>query len=204
MKKPVINKVLLRRVGVIVIAVLFCAAVVIWVGIDLARSRQGEPQGLARILDGEIPLSSGGGESSAAASTGEPSGAEGEGSEAVEGARAEDTEGTKGTDGGDDNDDRSPVGGVGGNQNTTPGTGGVWVDTSHWETVMVAPAWDEPIWDDRTFCNECGADITGQTGTHGWDVHGHPVGWNNKTIQVGSIHHDAIYEDRWIAEGHWE
>jgi len=80
----------------------------------------------------------------------------------------------------------------------------VWVDTSHWETQVLRPAYDEPVMEDRTFCSDCGADITGMIMEHINTVHGGiSSGWYNKYVQVGSIHHDAITQDTWVTGGYW-
>lgn len=72
----------------------------------------------------------------------------------------------------------------------------------HFERKEVQRAWDENIYEIRDICSDCGADITGQTGTH-WC--GGLKGWHTEEVIVKTIHHDAIYEDVWIDEvGHWE
>ena len=79
-----------------------------------------------------------------------------------------------------------------------------WVEeVGHWEQVMVDDAWDEYIYEIHAICSDCGADITGQTGTH-WC--GGLKGWHSEEVIVDTIHHDAIYEDRWVVDvpGHWE
>ena len=72
----------------------------------------------------------------------------------------------------------------------------------HFERKETQRAWDENIYEIHAICADCGADITGQTGTH-WC--GGLKGWHDEEVIVKTIHHDAIYEDVWIDEvGHWE
>ena len=102
-------------------------------------------------------------------------------------------------------------------------------EEGHWEKVLVKDAWDEevPIYEEqiRHICNnpDCGEDITGFEDDHMYKhlSNGELAGWHDevRNVQVGTdiIHHDAVYEDRWIVdkeawdetihhdeEGHWE
>jgi len=82
----------------------------------------------------------------------------------------------------------------------------VWVDTSHWESTVLRPAYDEPVMELHEFCWGCGADITGQIMQH-MDWHlatdGTDYGWYDKYVQVDTIHHDAITQDTWVSGGYW-
>ena len=82
-------------------------------------------------------------------------------------------------------------------------------EKGHWEKVLVKDAWDEEVpiyelqW--RDICNDCGADITGNTLQHGKDHalnDGTTGGYTTKQVevQVGTetVHHEAVYEDKWI------
>ena len=95
-----------------------------------------------------------------------------------------------------------------------------WVDNivkiehpeeGHYEKVLVKDAWDEEVpiyelqW--RDICNDCGADITGNTLQHGKDHalnDGTTGGYTTKQVevQVGTetVHHEAVYEDKWIVD----
>ena len=84
-----------------------------------------------------------------------------------------------------------------------------WVWHTHTETVhkseryLVCDAWDEPVYEQHDFCNGCGCDLTASFGgatTSGGSGHLHDcgTGYHNDSVQVGSIHHDAVYEtDEW-------
>ena len=79
-----------------------------------------------------------------------------------------------------------------------------WVDeVGHWEKVMVEEAIEVPVYEIHAICSDCGADITGQTGTH-WC--GGLKGWHDEEVQVGTKILPPIYEDRWVVDvpGHWE
>ena len=84
-------------------------------------------------------------------------------------------------------------------------------EEGHWEKVLVQDAWDEEVpiyelqW--RDICNDCGADITGNTLQHGKDHalnDGTTGGYTTKQVevQVGTetVHHEAVYEDKWIVD----
>jgi hypothetical protein len=81
----------------------------------------------------------------------------------------------------------------------------VWVDTSHSERRLVSEARDEEIWDQRTFCRGCGADITENVMQHmDWHLEkeGRSYGWYDEHV-LRTVHHDAVYQDVWVEEGHW-
>ena len=84
-------------------------------------------------------------------------------------------------------------------------------EEGHYEKVLVQDAWDEEVpiyelqW--RDICNDCGADITGNTLQHGKDHalnDGTTGGYTTKQVevQVGTetVHHEAVYEDKWIVD----
>ena len=87
-----------------------------------------------------------------------------------------------------------------------------WVWHTHTETVhkseryLVCDAWDEPVYEQHDFCNGCGCDLTASFGgatTSGGSGHLHDcgTGYHNDSVQVGSIHHDAVYDvDEWDEE----
>ncbi|WP_282923621.1 hypothetical protein [Mediterraneibacter massiliensis] len=65
--------------------------------------------------------------------------------------------------------------------------------------VVESPAWDEPIYENRTICNKCGADITGDPVVHSAECRS---SYHNEDIQVGTTHHDEIghYESKWVTD----
>lgn len=75
--------------------------------------------------------------------------------------------------------------------------------TGHYEDVVVQEAWDEPIYGmvEVHICAECGEIDSsidpnlhlGQTGHSNW--------WSEwKSVQIDSIHHDAVTESKWVED----
>lgn len=67
----------------------------------------------------------------------------------------------------------------------------------HNETQVVQAAWDEPVYANRTICNGCGADITGNT-DHIFECD--PGSYSIKKVQVGTNHHDAVTKQVWVVD----
>lgn len=67
----------------------------------------------------------------------------------------------------------------------------------HNETQVVQAAWDEPVYANRTICNGCGADITGNT-DHIFECD--PGSYSIKKVQVGTKHHDAVTKQVWVVD----
>ena len=86
----------------------------------------------------------------------------------------------------------------------------VWVPS--YVTVTDQAAWDEQVpvygYSERSICNTCGADCTGNTAAHGKQhmMNGQNAGYHTEVIQTitgyNTVHHDAVthVED----QGHWE
>ncbi len=83
-----------------------------------------------------------------------------------------------------------------------------WVWHTHTEVVhkseryLVSDAWDEPVYEVHNFCNNCGLDLDATYGGYNDNAVAHlnscGTGYHTGSVQVGSIHHDAIYEtDEW-------
>ena len=84
-----------------------------------------------------------------------------------------------------------------------------WVWHTHTETVhhseeyLVSEPWDEPVYENHSFCNGCGTDLTATYGgatTDAASIHLSEcgTGYHSGNVQVGSIHHDAEYAtDEW-------
>ena len=64
---------------------------------------------------------------------------------------------------------------------------------------MDAQAWDEPVYEYRTICNKCGADITGNAVDHSVICRS---SYHTENIQVGTTHHDEVghYESKWVVD----
>lgn len=84
-----------------------------------------------------------------------------------------------------------------------------WVWQTHIETIhhdavyeeyLICEAYDEPVYESHTFCNNCGLDLTVNFGgsstseavDHMFNVCG-GCGYSNGQAVVGNIHHDARY-----------
>lgn len=86
----------------------------------------------------------------------------------------------------------------------------VWVPS--YVTVTDQAAWDEQVpvygYSERSICNTCGADCTGNTAAHGKQhmMNGQNAGYHTEVVQTitgyNTVHHDAVthVED----QGHWE
>lgn len=72
----------------------------------------------------------------------------------------------------------------------------------HWETVTVKAAWDEPKTGRGYICGVCGASFgdAASAATHIGNAHGHEGIYYQGTISLGSIHHDAVTEQRWVED----
>ena len=75
--------------------------------------------------------------------------------------------------------------------------------TGHYETVTVQAAYDEPIYETKIVCG-CGAIFNTLEGTNGWEYHSAfgecPYGYSVKPVQVGTKHHDAVTEQKWVQD----
>ena len=84
-------------------------------------------------------------------------------------------------------------------------------EKGHNEQVMVQAAYDEqvPITEMQEFsiCNQCGADITGNTTAHmknsylnGGNCSGYHSEWREVVTGYKTVHHDAVYETRYVVD----
>lgn len=84
-------------------------------------------------------------------------------------------------------------------------------EKGHNEQVLVQAAYDEqvPITEMQEFsiCNQCGADITGNTQWHleqsylnGGNCGGYHSEWREVITGYNTIHHDAVYETRYVVD----
>lgn len=82
-----------------------------------------------------------------------------------------------------------------------------WVDITETRKVLVAEAWDEDVYEerDKTVCNVCGKDISGNVSAHqkahalADEGSGYHVEWYN--VKTGTIHHDAEYKNETVVIG---
>lgn len=84
-------------------------------------------------------------------------------------------------------------------------------EKGHNEQVLVQAAYDEqvPIAEMQEFsiCNQCGADITGNTTAHmknsylnGGNCSGYHSEWREVVTGYKTVHHDAVYETRYVVD----
>lgn len=84
-------------------------------------------------------------------------------------------------------------------------------EQGHNEQVLVQAAYDEqvPITEMKAYsiCNDCGADITGNTSAHvknhvmiGDDKGGYHTEWRETVVGYNTVHHDAVYETRYVVD----
>lgn len=84
-------------------------------------------------------------------------------------------------------------------------------EKGHNEQVLVQAAYDEqvPITEMQEFsiCNQCGADITGNTTAHmknsylnGGNCSGYHSEWREVVTGYQTVHHDAVYETRYVVD----
>ena len=84
-------------------------------------------------------------------------------------------------------------------------------EKGHNEQVLVQAAYDEqvPVTEMKAYsiCNDCGADITGNTYEHVKDHMindtgngGYHTEWRETVVGYNTVHHDAVYETRYVVD----
>ena len=79
-------------------------------------------------------------------------------------------------------------------------------EKGHNEQVLVKDAWDEQVpikeMKELTFCNDCGADITGFASDHilNGTCRRYHTDWREVTTGYNTVHHDAVYETRYVVD----
>lgn len=84
-------------------------------------------------------------------------------------------------------------------------------EKGHNEQVLVQAAYDEqvPVTEMKAYsiCNDCGADITGNTYEHVKDHMindtgngGYHTEWRETVVGYNNVHHDAVYETRYVVD----
>lgn len=84
-------------------------------------------------------------------------------------------------------------------------------EQGHNEQVLVQDAYDEqvPVTEMKAYsiCNDCGADITGNTYEHVKDHMindtgngGYHTEWRETVVGYNTVHHDAVYETRYVVD----
>lgn len=72
-------------------------------------------------------------------------------------------------------------------------------EVGHYETVVVQAAWDEPVFESHAICSGCGAWIDNNL-DHIFDCGEYGSGYSVHEVQTGTVHHDAVTEQRWIVD----
>lgn len=79
-------------------------------------------------------------------------------------------------------------------------------EKGHNEQVLVKDAWDEQVpikeMEELTFCNDCGADITGFASDHilNGTCRRYHTDWREVTTGYNTVHHEAVYETRYVVD----
>lgn len=79
-------------------------------------------------------------------------------------------------------------------------------EKGHNEQVLVKDAWDEQVpikeMKELTFCNNCGADITGFASDHilNGTCRRYHTEWRETVVGYKTVHHDAVYETRYVVD----
>ena len=80
------------------------------------------------------------------------------------------------------------------------------LEKGHNEQVLVKDAWDEQVpikeMKELTFCNDCGADITGFASDHilNGTCRRYHTDWREVTTGYNTVHHEAVYETRYVVD----
>ena len=74
-------------------------------------------------------------------------------------------------------------------------------EVGHNETKTVTAAYDEPIYEERNVCSECGYSNVDATDVvlHEIEAHG-GAAYSNQEVQVGTMHHDAVTETVYVVD----
>lgn len=75
-------------------------------------------------------------------------------------------------------------------------------EVGHYENVEVKAVWDEPQYEYWEVCSACGAKFHGvdPVCNHIDDVHDGHGSYSTKQFVSGYIHHDAVYEQKWVVD----
>ena len=84
-------------------------------------------------------------------------------------------------------------------------------EQGHNEQVLVQAAYDEqvPVTEMKAYsiCNQCGADITGNTTAHmknsllnGGNCGGYHTEWRETVVGYKTVHHEAVYETKYVVD----
>ena len=71
-------------------------------------------------------------------------------------------------------------------------------EVGHWETQVVAEAWDEPVYERKIIGNNTGT-IYNSVSEWGDNANG-DEGYHVGDVQVGTTHHDAVTQQVWVVD----
>lgn len=71
-------------------------------------------------------------------------------------------------------------------------------EVGHWETQVVAEAWDEPVYERKIIGNNTGT-VYASTLEFAGNTNG-DEGYHVGNVQVGTTHHDAITQQVWVVD----
>ena len=87
--------------------------------------------------------------------------------------------------------------------NTTPAPQPIYQtihheEVGHWETQVIAEAWDEPVYERKIIGNNTGT-IYNSVSEWGDNANG-DEGYHVGNVQVGTTHHDAVTQQVWVVD----
>ena len=71
-------------------------------------------------------------------------------------------------------------------------------EVGHWETQMIAEAWDEPVYERKIIGNNTGT-VYASTLEFAGNTNG-DEGYHVGNVQVGTTHHDAVTQQVWVVD----
>ena len=71
-------------------------------------------------------------------------------------------------------------------------------EVGHWETQVIAEAWDEPVYERKIIGNNTGT-IYNSVSEWGDNANG-DEGYHVGNVQVGTTHHDAVTQQVWVVD----
>ena len=71
-------------------------------------------------------------------------------------------------------------------------------EVGHWETQVIAEAWDEPVYERKIIGNNTGT-VYASVDEFAFNTNG-DEGYHVGNVQVGTTHHDAITQQVWVVD----
>ena len=71
-------------------------------------------------------------------------------------------------------------------------------EVGHWETQVIAEAWDEPVYERKIIGNNTGT-VYASTLEFAGNTNG-DEGYHVGNVQVGTTHHDAVTQEVWVVD----